>query len=242
MQLHIQIELPSRSPNEPPGTELAMKTFSTEWNNSFLTMDRLQKLYWLTNRNISLNRIILIKQNNDTCCFVFQRLFLCYVDEAKKTISLEELILGLTAGGLTADQKEQTLKVLGRTAALDFLDFLTYIPLFIHIHDHILQDPLGTVVYRDMLAVQMCFSWRNLRRRTREFSDCCCPIRKRCIMRTSRGDIISDNFQCLASNPVPRSFHSSNLRENIWVRDQFGAKRIHGSDFRLAKIWKSGKV
>lgn len=84
---------------------------------------------------------------------LFQRLFLCYVDEEKKIISLEELMLGLTAGGLTADQKEQTLKILGRTASLDFLDFLTYIPLFIHIHDHILQDPVGTVVYRDMLTV-----------------------------------------------------------------------------------------
>jgi len=82
-----------------------------------------------------------------------KRLFLCYVDEAKRTISLEELMLGLTAGGLTAEQKEQTLKVLGKTTALDFLDFLTYIPLFIHIHDHILQDPLGTVVYREMLTV-----------------------------------------------------------------------------------------
>ncbi|KAK2572779.1 Contactin-associated protein-like 5 [Acropora cervicornis] len=81
------------------------------------------------------------------------RLFSCYVDEAKKTISLEELILGLTAGGLTADQKEQTLKVLGKTASLDFLDFLTYMPLFIHIHDHIMQDPLGTVVYTDALTV-----------------------------------------------------------------------------------------
>lgn len=82
-----------------------------------------------------------------------KRLFLCYVDETKKTISLEELMLGLTAGGLTADQRKETLKVLGKTTTLDFLDFLTYIPLFIHIHDHILQDPLGTVVYRDMLTV-----------------------------------------------------------------------------------------
>ena len=90
--------------------------------------------------------------NKYVYCFL-QRLFLCYVDETKKTISLEELMLGLTAGGLTAEQKEQTLKVLGRTASLDFLDFLTYIPLFIHIHDHILQDPVGTVVYRDMLTV-----------------------------------------------------------------------------------------
>ena len=48
-------------------------------------------------------------------------------------------MLGLTAGGLSAEQREQTLKVLGKTTALDFLDFLTYIPLFIHIHDHILQ-------------------------------------------------------------------------------------------------------
>lgn len=88
-----------------------------------------------------------------TLFFFWQRLFSCYVDEAKKTISLEELILGLTAGGLTADQKEQTLKVLGKTASLDFLDFLTYMPLFIHIHDHIMQDPLGTVVYTDALTV-----------------------------------------------------------------------------------------
>ncbi|XP_022791959.1 uncharacterized protein LOC111331165 isoform X2 [Stylophora pistillata] len=82
-----------------------------------------------------------------------KRLFLCYVDEATKTISLEELMLGLTAGGLSDDQKEQTMKILGKTACLDYLDFLTYIPLFIHIHDHILQDPLGTVVYRSMLTV-----------------------------------------------------------------------------------------
>ncbi|KAJ7392315.1 hypothetical protein OS493_011972 [Desmophyllum pertusum] len=40
-----------------------------------------------------------------------KRLFLCYVDEEKKTISLEELMLGLTAGGLTTDQKEATLKI-----------------------------------------------------------------------------------------------------------------------------------
>ena len=92
-------------------------------------------------------------RSSNNLCLDFQRLFLCYVDEARKTISLEELMLGLTAGGLTADQKEQTLKILGKTASLDFLDFLTYIPLFIHIHDHILQDPVGTVVYRDMLTV-----------------------------------------------------------------------------------------
>ena len=72
-------------------------------------------------------------------------LFTCYMDEGTKTISLEYLMLDLMAGGLNSDYREHILKTLGRTSSLDFLDFLTYIPLFIHIHDHVLSDPLGSV-------------------------------------------------------------------------------------------------
>lgn len=60
---------------------------------------------------------------------------------------MELLTLELTVGGLDSKTKSHLLKSLGPTTTyLDFLDFLTYIPLFIHIHQHVLSQPLHNPV------------------------------------------------------------------------------------------------
>lgn len=70
---------------------------------------------------------------------------MCYADEETKTMPLEHLTLGLLAGGLTDNQMKDVMGTLGQTTHLDFFDFLSYIPLFLHIHDNILNNPLGGV-------------------------------------------------------------------------------------------------
>ncbi|XP_048578674.1 uncharacterized protein LOC5512447 [Nematostella vectensis] len=71
-------------------------------------------------------------------------LFKCYASEDTKTMSMEVLILELTTGRLGKSEKRQVLKILGQTTYLDFLDFLTYVPLFIYIHEQVLAHPLHT--------------------------------------------------------------------------------------------------
>ena len=70
---------------------------------------------------------------------------MCYADEESKTMSLEHLMLELSAGGLPEARRRDVLATLGQTTHLDFFDFLSYIPLFLHIHDNILNNPLGGV-------------------------------------------------------------------------------------------------
>ncbi|XP_031563730.1 uncharacterized protein LOC116299241 isoform X2 [Actinia tenebrosa] len=74
-------------------------------------------------------------------------LYKCYADEKTGQMSMELLTLELTVGGLDPKTKSHLLRSLGPTTTyLDFLDFLTYIPLFIHIHQHVLAQPLHSPV------------------------------------------------------------------------------------------------
>ncbi|CAG5121405.1 unnamed protein product, partial [Candidula unifasciata] len=56
----------------------------------------------------------------------------------------ESLAVELTAGGLKPENTRYVLNKFNRESkgAIDFLDFVTYIPLFVEIHKRIIQDPL----------------------------------------------------------------------------------------------------
>ena len=58
--------------------------------------------------------------------------------------TVEALGIELTAGGLSRENMEMCLRKFNREKKgfVDFLDFLTYVPLFVEIHESILTNPL----------------------------------------------------------------------------------------------------
>ena len=68
-------------------------------------------------------------------------LFECYVNEYTKKISRGDLWIGLAAGGLWTGDETVEDCFEGRQN-FDFLDFLTYLPLFQVIHGYIIDNPL----------------------------------------------------------------------------------------------------
>ena len=68
-------------------------------------------------------------------------LFECYVNEDTKKISRKNLWVGLVAGGLTNNIENIDDWFQGRQS-FDFLDFLTYLPLFQVIHGNVIENPL----------------------------------------------------------------------------------------------------
>ncbi|XP_046845530.1 uncharacterized protein LOC124439350 [Xenia sp. Carnegie-2017] len=69
-------------------------------------------------------------------------LFECYVNEHTKRISRNELWIGLAAGGL--EKPEETIEeYFSNKHSFDFLDFLTYLPLFQEIHGYVIDNPLS---------------------------------------------------------------------------------------------------
>ncbi|GFO37374.1 mucin-5ac-like isoform x4 [Plakobranchus ocellatus] len=54
------------------------------------------------------------------------------------------LAVELTAGGLKPEHTKHVLNKFNRESrgVIDFLDFVTYVPLFVEIHKRIISDPL----------------------------------------------------------------------------------------------------
>ena len=73
---------------------------------------------------------------------LFQRLWECNVDHDTNTIPLPQLCVELQAGGVTAKHVQEVEDKMSHLRALDLLDFLTYIPLFILIHQSVVSNPL----------------------------------------------------------------------------------------------------
>ncbi|XP_042190983.1 uncharacterized protein LOC103179917 [Callorhinchus milii] len=71
-----------------------------------------------------------------------RQLFLCNVDSEESSISVQQLLVELKAGGISEIHEESVRKKLWNMKALDLLDFLTYLPLFVLIHNSILLNPL----------------------------------------------------------------------------------------------------
>lgn len=78
-------------------------------------------------------------------CFFSQRLWECNVDKETNRISLEQLCIELRAGGISDKHEREVREKLGHLKSLDLLDFLTYVPLFIMIHQSVVDNPLNDV-------------------------------------------------------------------------------------------------
>lgn len=76
--------------------------------------------------------------------FMCKTLWECNVDHETNKIPLEQLCVDLRAGGISLEHEDEVRRTLSHLRALDLLDFLTYIPLFIMIHQSVVENPLDT--------------------------------------------------------------------------------------------------
>ncbi|XP_078694526.1 uncharacterized protein LOC144923682 isoform X4 [Branchiostoma floridae x Branchiostoma belcheri] len=73
--------------------------------------------------------------------FRLKQLFLCNVDPSSNRIPLEHLMLELQAGGVSMEHQREVRAELAHLDNLDLLDFLAYVPLFIMIHQSVVNNP-----------------------------------------------------------------------------------------------------
>ncbi|KAM9311624.1 uncharacterized protein PAF06_009460 [Gastrophryne carolinensis] len=71
-----------------------------------------------------------------------KQLFLCNIDVESKSITVEQLLVELKAGGISREHEEAAQLQLSHIKKLDILDFLTYLPLFVLIHNSVISNPL----------------------------------------------------------------------------------------------------
>jgi len=64
------------------------------------------------------------------------------VDKDSNNISIDQLCVDLRAGGVSFEHELEVRNKLSHLHALDLLDFLTYVPLFIMIHEAVVNNPL----------------------------------------------------------------------------------------------------
>ncbi|XP_053398202.1 calponin homology domain-containing protein DDB_G0272472-like [Mercenaria mercenaria] len=74
--------------------------------------------------------------------FKCKTLWECNVDKETNSISIDQLCVDLRAGGVSWEHEMEVREKLAHLHALDLLDFLTYIPLFIMIHEAVVKNPL----------------------------------------------------------------------------------------------------
>lgn len=74
--------------------------------------------------------------------FKCKTLWECSVDKDTNSISIDQLCVELRAGGVSWEHEMEVREKLSHLHALDLLDFLTYVPLFIMIHESVVQNPL----------------------------------------------------------------------------------------------------
>ena len=73
---------------------------------------------------------------------LFQTLWEVNVDPESQKIPIHQLCVELKAGGVSLEHEREVREKLGPLRALDLLDFLTYIPLFLMIHTSVVGNPL----------------------------------------------------------------------------------------------------
>ncbi|XP_033741640.1 uncharacterized protein LOC117328267 isoform X10 [Pecten maximus] len=74
--------------------------------------------------------------------FMCKKLWECNVDHETNKISIDQLCVELRAGGVSLAHEIEVREKLSHLDALDLLDFLSYIPLFIMIHQSVVDNPL----------------------------------------------------------------------------------------------------
>ncbi|CAI9735968.1 Hypothetical predicted protein [Octopus vulgaris] len=80
----------------------------------------------------------------DMKTFKCKTLWECNVDPDTHKISLDQLCVDLKAGGVSLSHEEEVRSKLQHLNALDLLDFLTYVPLFIMVHNSVVDNPLDS--------------------------------------------------------------------------------------------------
>ncbi|XP_069048916.1 uncharacterized protein [Lepisosteus oculatus] len=71
-----------------------------------------------------------------------KQLFLCNMDARTRTISAQQLLVELKAGGIREEHEQAVRRELRHIRSLDLLGFLTYLPLFLLIHSSVVANPL----------------------------------------------------------------------------------------------------
>ena len=69
-----------------------------------------------------------------------------HADKPTGTVAMRTLCVELLAGGLTDEHLDFVKNKFNRTKKgyLEYMDFLTYVPLFVELHDRIVSNPLAT--------------------------------------------------------------------------------------------------
>lgn len=74
--------------------------------------------------------------------FKVKNLWNFLVDKSLRKILISDLMIEFEAGGVTSEHVEYTRRKFLQKRYFDLLDYLTYIPLFVYIHDRIIKNPL----------------------------------------------------------------------------------------------------
>ena len=74
--------------------------------------------------------------------FKVKNLWNFLVDRSTKCIIISELMVEFEAGGVTKEHIEFARQKFSFKSSFDLLDYLTYIPLFVLIHDRIIKNPM----------------------------------------------------------------------------------------------------
>lgn len=75
--------------------------------------------------------------------FKIKNLWNYLADQYTKTIYINDIIIEFEAGGVTSGHVNYAREKFSGKTHFDLLDYLTYIPLFVHIHDRIISNPLS---------------------------------------------------------------------------------------------------
>ncbi|XP_073179618.1 uncharacterized protein C12orf42 homolog isoform X1 [Lepidochelys kempii] len=71
-----------------------------------------------------------------------RQLFLWNIDSHSGSITVDQLLVELKAGGISEEHEKAVQRELRHIQKLDLLDFLTYLPLFVLIHNSVIANPL----------------------------------------------------------------------------------------------------
>eukprot|EP00106_Octopus_bimaculoides_P004032 XP_014771474.1 PREDICTED: uncharacterized protein LOC106870023 [Octopus bimaculoides] len=117
-----------------------MKNIVDRFDYQFLDMKTFKCKYVVNVIAYHLN-----KNNEISNHLIFlQTLWECNVDPDTHKISLDQLCVDLKAGGVSLSHEEEVRSKLQHLNALDLLDFLTYVPLFIMVHNSVVDNPLDS--------------------------------------------------------------------------------------------------
>ena len=74
--------------------------------------------------------------------FKVKNLWNCLVNPFKKTFLIRDLMIEFKAGGVSEEHIEFAKQKFSNKKSFDLIDYLTYIPLFVFMHDQIVKNPL----------------------------------------------------------------------------------------------------